>query len=224
MELSFRPLEGQERLYAEKQSAQISAQTGYVGFLSVTLNQNESGMRTNWKTYSDNRYTAEFKDDLDAVLDALAISDKYGKSFASRENLTGFCNLHPESRFPTCMTIGDSGQENGFRADTEKYTYILRLAPEQDENHCLLYAYRRDWFDDHLEKAKQGIRFIDSHYKTQFTISDGDSVKLIASDMENYKYLCRYIDPYHLELTSPKGYSDLYHICQLGATCSATSL
>ena len=39
MEMQFKPLVGQERLYAEKQSAQISGQTGYVGFLTVTLNQ-----------------------------------------------------------------------------------------------------------------------------------------------------------------------------------------
>ena len=215
MEMQFKPLEGQERLYAENQSAQISGQTGYVGFLTVTLNQKAPGMQKNWETYSYDRYTAEFKDDLDAVLESMAKSEAFGKVFANRDNLKAFCNSHPDSRFPASLTVGDSGQENGFRVDTEKYTYIMRLAPEREENHCLLYAYRRDWFDDHFERAKQGIRFIDSGYKTQFTIPDGDSVQISANDMEPRKYVCRFIDPYHLELTSQNGYSNLYHICEL---------
>ena len=103
MEMQFKPLVGQERLYAEKQSAQISGQTGYVGFLTVTLNQKAPKMQSHWETYSHDRNTAEFKDDFEAVLEALAKSDKYGKIFANRENLNAFCNSHPE------RTVNNSG-------------------------------------------------------------------------------------------------------------------
>ena len=44
---------------------------------------------------------------------------------------------------------------------------------------CLLIvcrAYVKEWLDKHIQKAEQGIRFIDPQYKELFRIPDGGKV------------------------------------------------
>lgn len=50
---------------------------------------------------------------------------------------------------------------------------------------------------------------IDPHYKEQFTIPDGDKIRITLSSGEHYDRECRYIDDYHLEVGD-----NLYHICE----------
>ncbi len=77
------------------------------------------------------------------------------------------------------------------------------------EYNLYCYCYQRDWLDNHLQKAEKGIRFIDPHYKEQFTIPDGDKIRITLSSGEHYDRECRYIDDYHLEVGD-----NLYHICE----------
>ena len=66
------------------------------------------------------------------------------------------------------------------------------------------------WLDDHIRAARQGIRFITPDYKEIFRIPDGDKVRITFADGEAADYVCRYIDPYHVEVGD-----HLWHICQV---------
>lgn len=63
--------------------------------------------------------------------------------------------------------------------------------------------------DKHIQKAEQGIRFIDPQYKELFRIPDGGKVIVTTSWGEKREYPCRFIDEYHTEVGS-----NLYHICE----------
>ncbi len=74
-----------------------------------------------------------------------------------------YCHAHPEAG------LGDDRQF-GFRADTEKYAFLLRVNPYPNDYNLYCYCYERRWLDRHLEQAARGIRFIDPHYKELFRI------------------------------------------------------
>lgn len=86
---------------------------------------------------------------------------------------------------------------------------MLRLTPRRGDYNIYCHCYKRDWLDKHLENAERGIRFIDSGYKEQFRIPDGDKIRITFSDGKTEDCTCRYIDDYHLEVGK-----NLYHICQ----------
>ena len=117
--------------------------------------------------------------------------------------MSKFCYEHPESSYE------DDRNHYGVRVDTEQYSYLMRLNPNRGEYNLYCYCYQRDWLDNHLQKAEKGIRFIDPHYKEQFTIPDGDKIRITLSSGEHYDRECRYIDDYHLEVGD-----NLYHICE----------
>ena len=71
------------------------------------------------------------------------------------------------------------------------------------------YCYVKEWLDKHIQKAEQGIRFIDPQYKELFRIPDGGKVIVTTSWGEKREYPCRFIDEYHTEVGS-----NLYHICE----------
>ena len=53
------------------------------------------------------------------------------------------------------------------------------------------------------------IRFINSHYKEQFRIPDGDYIRITYPDGTHKDRTCRYIDDYHLKVDN-----NFYHICE----------
>lgn len=58
------------------------------------------------------------------------------------------------------------------------------------------------------EQAKT-IRFIDSGYRTLFTIPDGASIILTYANGETVTRTCRYLDDYHTQIGS-----NIFHICE----------
>ena len=60
-----------------------------------------------------------------------------------------------------------------------------------------------------MENARQGIRFIDPHYKELFRIPDGGRIVVTDAWGKREARICRYIDDYHTEIGS-----NLYHICE----------
>lgn len=67
----------------------------------------------------------------------------------------------------------------------------------------------KEWLDGHIQKAEQGIRFIDPHYKELFRIPDGGKIIIHYAWGEKTEKTCRFIDEYHTEVGS-----NLYHICE----------
>ena len=75
----------------------------------------------------------------------------------------------------------------------------------------------KEWLDKHIQKAEQGIRFIDPQYKELFRIPDGGKVIVTTSWGEKREYPCRFIDEYHTEVGS-----NLYHICEFAERMQKT--
>lgn len=202
--MDFEILKPEERKYTYSQSQQISMQTGCIGHLRADMDTDGEGFFSSWNDFRKDLKTQEFKDEFDTIINKLREKDNI---LSNRSKLSKYCYLHPEASFGEDMF----GNERAFgvRVNTDKYAYLMRLNPNKAEYNLYCYCYRRDWLDDHLEKARGGIRFIDSHYKDLFRISDGDKIIINFPDGEEKKISCRYIDQYHSEVGD-----NLYHICE----------
>lgn len=77
-------------------------------------------------------------------------------------------------------------------------------------------AYQREAFDSHIKNAEKGIRFINSNYKTLFTIPDGDTIQITLENGEQYTRICRYVDDYHFQTINgfEEKYVNMFHVCQ----------
>jgi len=115
--------------------------------------------------------------------------------------LIAYCNEQPES------DMGHVDRESVFRADTERYSYLMKMCPERLEFDFEIYSYRRDWLDHHMKQAERGIRFITSNYTEKFRIPDGDNIRIFTGGGETRDRIARYIGDYHVELVSDFGSS-----------------
>ena len=205
MNLSIRPMTPAERNYAYTQSWQIISQTSCIGHLRADFGSGKQ-FYSSWDDHRSDLKTEDFKSELNQVIDALRLDSAYGGILASRGKMASYCYKHPESSY-------GNDREYGFRADTEKYAYLLRLSPNRGEYNLYTYCYIREWLDRHLEKAAQGIRFITPDYKDLFRIPDGDKIQIITSDGTVLDNTCRYIDETHVEISGSTA-SQLFHLCQ----------
>jgi len=216
MEMTIRPMLPSERKYTYAQSQQITGQTGSIGRLRGDFGSNGEEFYSSWDDHSEKLKTQAFKDELDAVINALRSDEKYGGMLASRGKMSAYCHQSPESGFDGSYT-----REYGFRVDTENHSYLIRLNPTKGDYNFYVFCYKRDWLDSHLQNAAKGIRFIDPHYKERFRIADGDRVRIIGKDGENRDRTARYIDDYHVELNSGS-VSNLFHICEFAERLEAS--
>lgn len=206
MDMTIRPMTPQERLYSYSQSQQIMGQTCCVGHLRSDMGSNGMGFYSSWADHCADRKTDAFKAEFDDVINALRFDESFGGVLKNRSALSHYCYAHSESSF-------GNDREFGFRADTEQYSYLLRLNPNRGEYNLYCYCYERKWLDYHLKQAEKGIRFITPDYKELFRIPDGDKIRILRSDGTYADYTCRYIDECHLEVGGT--WNNLYHICQL---------
>ena len=205
MDLTIRPMTPQERMYSYSQSQQIMGQTSCIGHLRGDMGSNGKGFYSSWDDHCADRKTEAFKAKFDDVINALRFDDSFGGVLKDRSALSHYCYSHPESSF-------GNDREFGFRADTEQYSYLLRLNPNRGEYNLYCYCYERKWLDRHMKQAERGIRFIDPSYKELFRIPDGDQIRIIREDGTHTDKVCRYIDDYHVEIGS--GWDSMFHICQ----------
>ena len=113
-----------------------------------------------------------FKAEFDDVINGL----RDGDVLSGRKAMSSYCNSTPDSSF------NDDRIHYGIRLDTEKYSYLMRFNPNRGEYNLYCYCYHKEWLNSHLKDAERGIRFIDSHYKEQFRISDGEKITIKLSD------------------------------------------
>ena len=206
IEMTVRPMTKTERMYSYTQSSQIQGQTGCIGHLRADMDTDGKGFFTSWDDHRGYLKSDEFKTEFDGVINALRFDEIYGGMLKDRTALTKYCLSQPESSF-------GNDREYGFRADTEKYSYMLRLNPNKGEYNLYCYCYRRDWLDQHMKQAERGIRFIDSNYNNLFKLPDGGRIKITYPDGNVVEEVCRYIDEYHVQLGNNS--CNLFHICEL---------
>ena len=200
--MKIRPLYMDEQKYTYAQSTQIEGQTGCIGHLRGDFGSGGNEFFTSWFDRRRDLKTDQFKNELDEVINALR-SEEYGL-LKSRTDMSQYAKSRPDSAFEGSYTT-----EYGFRADTEKYAFLIRCNPTRGDYNFYCFCFVREWLDRHMEKASRGIRFITPDYKEKFKIPDGDKIRITLSDGEQLDRTCRYIDDYHLEVGS-----NLYHICE----------
>lgn len=204
MNMELRPLTEAERKYTFSQSQQLFGQTACVGHLRGDMDTDGTGFFTSWDNHCSYLKTDEFKAELDTVINMLRFDERYGGVLKNRSTLAAYCYGNPESAFET-----DHSHEFGFRVDTDKYSYLLRLNPNRGEYNFYCYCYEKEALDCHMKQAEKGIRFIDPQYKELFRIKDGEKIRINMPEGKFIDQTCRYIDDYHTEV----GWN-LYHICQ----------
>ncbi|GFI31018.1 hypothetical protein IMSAGC013_02412 [Lachnospiraceae bacterium] len=199
--MEIRPLTQAEQKYAYEQSMQIRGQTGSIGVM-------HGGYKSDREFYSrfydlNERWkTGEFEEGLQNFLNIVS-SDKDG-FMRNLDTMREYTSCHPQNAFPA-----KEGTEYGFRADTEKYAYVMRCNPVKENDNVEIHCYVKEWLDKHISNAEKGIRFINSRYDELFRIEDGEKIVITDIGGEKSEYVCRYIDEYHTEVGN-----HLYHICQ----------
>lgn len=202
--MELREMTESEQKYTYAQSRQLEAQTGCVGYLRGDFVSSGTEFYSGWFDSMKYLKTPEFKEELDAVINALRQDAQYGGLLKDRGSLSNACRQANTPKF--------GRDESGFRVNTQDYVYLLRLTPKRGEYNFYVYCFKRDFLDRHLRDAERGIRFITPDYKEKFRVADGDSVRIVTSGGEFRNRVVRYIDDYHMEL-SGRG-CNLYHICE----------
>ena len=150
MEISIKPFTTIEKDYSYSQSNKILADSGFIGYLRGDFSKDGKSFFTTWEEHNSELKTKEFSREFDSFVNALRFDKEYGKVFMDRSSLSAYCRTNPESAFE-----GNYTTEYGFRADTEKYSYILRLNPDIHDYNFYVYAYEREQLDKHLSSIQK---------------------------------------------------------------------
>ena len=199
--MELRELTQPEQKYTYRQSHQLGAQTGCIGYLRGDFGSTGKEFYSSWFDNMAYLKTPEFQAELDTVVNALRESPQYGGILADRNSLSDVCRQSTTPKF--------GWDESGFRVNTQDYAYLLRLNPSPGDYNFYVYCYKRDYLDRNMRNAEHGIRFITPSYKEKFRIADGDSIRITFSSGETQDRPCRYVDETHLEVGN-----NLYHICE----------
>ena len=202
-EMPLRPMTAAEQMYSYSQSQQLMSQTGCIGHLRADFGSGGEQFFSSWDDHRADLKSEDFKHEFDEVINALREDTQYGGILKNRSSLSAYCWMHRDSSF------GNDRNEYGFRADTDHYSYLMRLNPNKGEYNLYCYCYVRQWLDRHMRQAEKGIRFITPDYKELFRIPDGDRIRMTLPSGETLEQTCRYIDETHLEVGN-----NLYHICE----------
>ena len=185
-DFTLRPLTVPERKYTYAQSSQLQGQTGNIGYLRGDFGSSGDQFYTTWFDTRPQWKSDEFKLDLDDVINALR-SEEYGL-LQSRSQMVRYGRENKESEMQGAYTT-----EFGFRADTEKYAFVLRCNPTRGDYNFYCLCYVKEWLDKHIEEANRDIRFIDSHYKELFRIPDGERIIVTDRDGKTESYPVFYV-------------------------------
>ena len=213
--ISLRPMTETERMYCYSQSSQIESQTGLIGHLRGDMDFDGNGFFTSWTDHREDLKTNEFKLEFDKVINALRSDPVFGGILKNRSSLSRYGHNHPESAF-----TDDYFTDFGFRADTEKYSYFLRLNGREKDYNLYCYAYYRPWLEQHMERAKAGIRFITPNYEEKFRLPDGGRIRFTDREGKQRETTCRYLDDYHLETAG----GNIYHIAEYAERLQANGI
>lgn len=144
---TIRPLHSDEQKYTYRQGTQIEGQTGSIGYLRGDFGTGGKEFFSSWFDHRRDLKTGEFKSELDEVINALR-SEEYGL-LKSRTAMAQYTEKYPVSAFQ-----GNYATEYGFRADTEKYSFLIRCNPARGDYNFYCYCYVREWLDRHMERKR----------------------------------------------------------------------
>ena len=195
-ELTVRPMEPQEELYAFSQCSDVQSRTGMVGVYTAEIDDDGCSVDS-FAPFRHDLRTEKFKEDAQRVVTTLR---EKGNILHDSKAMMDYCDHRNDGR-----------RYVGVVVNTEKYAYFIRLDPiaeaMQPNVHC--FCYVRSWLEAHIRAAKAGIRFINSDYQELFRLPDGGKIKIRYAWGETVEKTCRYLDDYHVEIGTT-----IYHIAE----------
>ena len=195
MEVNVRPMTEQERRYTYRQSSTLDRLTGCIGRMRADFGSSGKAFYHSWEDRCPDLKTDEFQEEINQVIDALRLDDRYGGMLRDRDSMSKYGYTHPESNAP-----GNYCTEFFFRAETKKYAYMLRMNPTKGDYNLYCFAYVKEHLDRHLTNAARGIRIVNSDYDELFRIQDDDQIRITFPDGRQEDKTVRYIDPTHFEV------------------------
>ncbi len=210
--LTMRTMKENEMRYCFMQNQQLNLYTGRIGYIHGDFGTDGKSVKTNWYEEIESRNTSEFQNTLNSVIDALQNDPQFRGIIRNVEDMKLLCSTRPNSRFP--LNLQSNGY--GFRVDTNDYAFLICCNINPEHYSFSVTAYQREVFEEHLKNAEKGIRFVNSKYKTLFTIPDGDKIQITLDNGESHSRICRYIDDYHFQIIRgvEEKYINNFHICE----------
>lgn len=147
-DFSIRLMTPDEYNFSYTQNPEIMKSSGCIGHLRADMDSNGTGFYSSWDNHTPELKTQSFKDEFDAVINALRFDSSCGGILKNRESMKKFLNAVPESK------ITEDGHAYGFRVDTDNHSYMMRLNPFKGEYAAYIYAYDREMLDQHLESTR----------------------------------------------------------------------
>ena len=130
--MELRELTQPEQKYTYRQSHQLDAQTGCIGYLRGDFGTTGKEFYSSWFDNMAYLKTPEFQAELDMVINALREDSQYSGILADRSSLSNACRQSTTPKF--------GRDEFGFRVITQDYAYLLRLNPNRGEYNFYIYC------------------------------------------------------------------------------------
>ena len=169
--MEFRAATKAESEYAYTQEKDIMESAGDIGH--VRQDFGSSGQEF-WTTWWDgcrpDLHTEEFNNDLTSVINRFRDSETADNFLKSRTLMAKYCYSHPEAN------ISGDFRNWVVRADTDKYTYMMRLNPNRGEYNLYCYCYRKDLLNEVLNGPDREL-----HHKLE-----PDRIELDPEDLQHH--------------------------------------
>ena len=148
--MTLRPATVAERKYAFAVSPEEAASSGSIGYLRGDFGSGGDNFYHTWFDSDASRKTQDFKDEFDAVINALRSDPAYGGILKNRTASQRYGSEHPESAMQ-----GDYTTQYIFRIDTDAHAYILRLNPIKGDYNFSCHAFDRAPLEQQLQGQEQ---------------------------------------------------------------------
>jgi len=155
VKMTIRAMTQEERAFSYTQKNEILETSGCVGHLRGDMGATGNSFFTTWDDHVPGLKTDAFKQEFDKVVNLLRFDERYGGVLKDRETLAAYGRSNPDSAFQ-----GNYTQEYAFRADTEDYSYMIRLNPHKGDYNFYIYAYEREMLDQVLQPEKEKINVL----------------------------------------------------------------
>jgi hypothetical protein len=197
MELTLRAATPAERKYAYNQSQQIAMQCGGIYYLKGQFGRNGQELLGTGYDICRIHRPEDFITEFDKTFDALETSEQFGSLLKTADAMEAYCRKNSSAGFQ-----GDAAREYAFRADTEKHTYLIRYLPSTFEKDIYIFVYASKHLDRHMERAEQGIRFVDGNGDFLFRLGDGEKIAITYPGGEQVTCTCRFVGNRFVEVDS----------------------
>lgn len=151
--MTLRPATVAERKYAFAVSPEEAASSGSIGYLRGDFGSGGENFYHTWFDIDASRKTQAFKEEFDALINALRSDPAYDGILTNRTASQKYGWDHPESSMQ-----GDYTTQYVFRIDTDAHAYILRLNPIKGDYNFSCHAFEREALEQQLQGQEDKIR------------------------------------------------------------------